>query len=276
MTDLTLSTHEIGEGVPVVIIHGWEWSGKVEELDFEPIFSKAPGFHRFYLNLPGMGGAPANSVKNLDDMYLRLTQFIDARFGKSRFLLLGTSCGGYLAHALAQRYVEQVDGVLLRVPLIEPQNSLRDLDPFQPLVVNEELISTMHSEDKTLLGNIYIQTSAYIKSLKAKYENAYNSAAKGVDKEVIDAIRSDQHRYQLSPSSVNTQTKVPAPTLIICGRHDPVVGYRDSLRLLELYPRSTYAVLDRGTHNLPVDENDLFEALVRNWLARVEEWQTYR
>lgn len=46
--------------------------------------------------------------------------------------------------------------------------------------------------------------------------------------------------------------------LIICGRHDESAGYRDSLRLLELYPQSTYIVLDRGTHGLPVGETGFF------------------
>ncbi len=115
-----LSAHEIGEGLPVLIIHGWQMRRQVEEVDFEPIFSKAPGLRRVYVDLPGMGTTPANNVKNLDDIYFRLAQFIDARFGSSRFLLVGSSCGGYLARALAQKYAEQVDGLLLRVPLIEP------------------------------------------------------------------------------------------------------------------------------------------------------------
>jgi pimeloyl-ACP methyl ester carboxylesterase len=271
--DTLMFAHEIGEGLPVLIIHGWEMDGKVEELDFEPIFTKALRFHRIYVDLPGMGATPANNVNDLDDIYLRLVQFIDARLGKSKFLLVGSSCGGYLARALAQKYIEQVDGLLLRVPLIEPKDSLRDLDAFQPLVPNEQLMSSIPSDDKALLGDVLIQTPAYIKSLKAKYENAVLSALKAADKEVLDPIRTDPRRYQISLASDGEQPELLAPTLIICGRQDGTVGYRDSLRLLELYPRSTYVVLDRGTHGLPVDENGVFEALVRDWLTRVEEWR---
>jgi pimeloyl-ACP methyl ester carboxylesterase len=269
-----LSAHEIGEGLPVLIIHGWELDGKAEELDFEPIFNaKAPGLRRIYVDLPGMGTTPANNVKDLDDMYLRLIHFIDSRIGKSKFLLMGSSCGGYLARALAQKYIDQVDGLLLRVPLIEPKNELRDLDGFQPLVRNEQLVSSIPSEDKALFGDVHVQTPAYIKSLKAKYE-AIRPSLNAADKEVLGPIREDPQRYQLSHvASADDNKKFFAPTLILCGRQDEVVGYRDSLRLLELYPRSTYAVLDRGRHDLPVDENGLFEALVRDWLTRVEEWR---
>lgn len=272
-TDSILSAHEIGEGLPVLIVHGWEMDGKVEGLDFEPVFAKVHGFRRIYVDLPGMGTTPANDIKNLDDIYLRLVQFIDSRLGKSKFLLVGSSCGGYLARALAQKYHEQVDGLLLRVPLIEPEDSLRDLDTVQPLIVNEQLMSSISNEDKELLGDILVQTPAYIKSLKAKYKQVVLPALKAANKEVLNPIRADPRRYKLSIASNYKHSKFFAPTLILCGRQDESVGYRDSLRLLELYPRSTYVVLDRGRHDLPVDENGVFEALIRDWLTRVDEWR---
>lgn len=268
-----LSAHEIGEGLPVLIIHGWQMEGKGEEVDFEPIFNKTPGLRRIYVDLPGMGTTPANNVKDLDEIYHRLVQFIDSRLGSSRFLLVGSSCGGYLARAIAQKYIDQVDGLLLRVPLIEPKDSMRDLDAFSPLVANEQLMSNLPAEDKKLLRNVLIQTPAYIKTLKAKYEEVYVPADKAADNEVLDPIRADPDRYQLSFSLDDKSAKFFAPTLVVCGRQDDNVGYRDSLRLLELYPRSTYAVLDRGTHGLPIDETGLFEALVRDWIIRVEEWR---
>lgn len=205
-----LSAHEIGEGLPVLIIHGWKMEARVEELDFEPIFSTIPGLRRIYVDLPGMGTTPAKNVKDLDDIYLRLVQFIDSRLGKSRFLLVGSSCGGYLARAIAQKYSNQVDGLLLRVPLIEPKDSMRDLDAFKPLVANEQLMSDMSAEDKTLLGDVLVQTPA----------------EKKADSQVLDPIRADPHRYQLSFSVDNEGAKFFAPTLIICGRQDESVGYR--------------------------------------------------
>lgn len=272
----TLSAHEIGEGFPILIIHGWQMSGNVEEVDLEPIFSKVPGLLRIYVDLPGMGATPANGVQDLNDMYLRLVQFIYSRLGRLNFAIVGTSCGGYLAQALVQKYKEQVDGLLLRVPLIEPNNSLRDLDPFEPLVADKQLMSSMSAEDRELLGNVLIQRPAYIRALKSKVDGVWNPAMKAADNKVLNHIRKDPSRYQVSLPSIGEPTKFFAPTLIVCGRQDDSVGYRDSLRLLELYPRSTYVVLDRGTHGLPLDasETSILEALVRDWIFRVEEWRT--
>lgn len=276
-TDSILHACEVGEGLPVLIVHGWELDGKSEELDFEPIFNRVAGFRRIYVDLPGMGKSPANGVRNLDDIYVRLQQFIDMRMGESSFLLVGSSCGGCLARALAQTYVEQVDGLLLRVPLVEPRDSLRDLDPFKPLVRNEKVMAELSSEDKALLGNVLVQTPAYIEKLKPKYKEAYQRASLAADQEALKPIREDPQRYSLSLElDSKQQPKLLVPTLIISGRQDDVVGHRDSLRLLELYPRSTFAVLDRSRHDLPVDDNGVFETLVRDWLMRVKEWRDTR
>ncbi|KAJ5984317.1 alpha/beta hydrolase [Penicillium waksmanii] len=270
-----LSANEIGEGLPILIIHGWELQGKAEESDFEPIFNTIPGLRRIYVDLPGMGTTPANNVKDLDDIYARLSQFIDSRLGRSNFLLVGSSCGAYIARAIAQKYINQVDGLLLRVPLIEPKNSMRDLDAFKTLVENKELMSTISTEDKALLGDVLVQTPTYIQALKAKQENVYIPAGNAADSEALGPIRDDPCRYQLSSAVLDENAKFFAPTLIVCGRQDQSVGYRDSLRLLELYPRSTYIVLDRGTHGLPIDDSErgVFGALVRDWVNRVGEWR---
>lgn len=37
------------------------------------------------------------------------------------------------------------------------------------------------------------------------------------------------------------------------------------------YPRASFAVLDRAGHSLHLEQRGLFEALVGEWLDRVEE-----
>ncbi|CAG8891843.1 unnamed protein product [Penicillium egyptiacum] len=166
-----LSAHEIGKGLPVVIIHGCQMEGRVEEPDFEPIFTKTAGFHRIYADLPGMGTTPANNAKDLNDIYLRL-------------------------------------------------DIMRDLNAFRPLVANEQLMSDVSDEDRSLLGDLLVQTPAYVQALEAKYENVYLPAEKAADAQVLDSIRGDSIRgdsirYQLSCTLDNESAKFFAPTLIM-------------------------------------------------------------
>jgi pimeloyl-ACP methyl ester carboxylesterase len=65
-------------------------------------------------------------------------------------------------------------------------------------------------------------------------------------------------------------TPFPGPSLILTGRQDNSTGYRDIWKFLECYPRATFGVLDGAGHNLQIDQDVLFAALVREWLERVE------
>ena len=275
-----LSAQEFGSGIPILFIHGWQMDSNAEKYDFEPVFSSSSGFRRIYVDLPAHGSSPSYQVQDLNDIYMHLTRFIAQRIGSaSHFLLVGSSCGAYLARALAIKHAQQVDGLLLRVPLIQPDNSMRDVDPFQPLVRNSTEIpndtsSPTRETEPDLPDPILIHTPAYITALHAKSTQAVLPAVRRANTQVLDPIRNDPQRYQLNPTEhASVKQKFFAPTLILTGRHDTVVGYRDSLALTEIYPRSTYVVLDRGTHGLPVDEGGVFEALVRDWLGRVDEWR---
>ncbi|MEO5965272.1 MAG: hypothetical protein ABIR11_07385 [Candidatus Limnocylindrales bacterium] len=63
-----------------------------------------------------------------------------------------------------------------------------------------------------------------------------------------------------------------APALIVAGRQDSIVGYRDGWSILEHLPRATFAVLDRAGHALEREQSALFKALAGEWLDRVEEY----
>lgn len=270
-----LASQEFGSGIPVLVVHGWQMDGNSEAADFEPIFSSSPGFCRIYVDLPAMGSSPTYDVENLSDIYTHLDRFVTHRFGSTnKFLLVGSSCGAYLARVLAAKRAQQVDGLLLRVPLIQPDNKMRDVDPFQPLVRSTEVLGRAlppGMEEDPLL----IHTQAYSAASDAKLTKLYLPAIQRANNTILDAIRNDTGRYRLSDAlEESLKQKFFAPTLILTGRHDTSVGYRDSLPLTEIYPRSTFVVLDRGTHDLPVDQRGVFDALVHDWLVRVQEWRS--
>ena len=63
----------------------------------------------------------------------------------------------------------------------------------------------------------------------------------------------------------------PGPSLIVVGRQDSVVGYRDALGILERFPRAMFAIVDAAGHNLAGERPRLLAGLVDDWLDRVEQ-----
>ncbi|KAK5055226.1 hypothetical protein LTR84_012976 [Exophiala bonariae] len=330
-----LSSLEFGPDsvASILFIPGWEMSAKAEAYDFEPIFTATltettisdeiyKRYKRIYVDLPGMGETPADGVKDLDGIFYRLVSFINFRLGSTRpFLLAGTSCGGYLARAVARHYQSRVLGLLLRVPVIVPNSEARDVDPFVPIVRNDKFMADVISElpietgfghDLTLRailkGDILVQTPEYVLELKKKYQEVFLPAMRAADASVLGPIRNDPARYRLTvpletpliqshpersgvtdtddfsggldstarnhESPPTSSSSFPVPTLIVTGRQDTDVGYRDACRILSFYERATFVTLDHAGHDLPVGEGQtrVFRALVVEWLRRVQDY----
>lgn len=270
---MPLAHKSFGEGTPILFVHGWELNKEHDIAEFEPIFAHAPGYRRVYIDLPGMGTTPADaSIVDLQSIYDEIVTFINEHISPSKFLLVGSSLGGYIVRALATQFEPQLLGVHLKVPVIEPETSRRDLDVVKPIVEDEEVVRrALEGHTTTSLDQILVQTPAYIRSLLAKLTATVLPAVAMAKMDVLEPIRNDPKRYSLEVIEKGRETVFSKPSLIIAGRHDDVVGYRDALRLLEIYPRATFAALDRGIHILPVDEGDLVQSLVLDWLRRVEE-----
>ena len=199
-----------------------------------------------------------------------LLGFIDQVLPSGRFLLAGTSGGGYLARAVAVRRLPRIAGLLLRVPAIVPDFSHRTLPSFRALVRDDALMATLDAEERALLGDVIVQ--------KRDYLETHGRRLRGVVQPAIDAtapialeIRADPKRYGFSFDLAEAEKGFEEPTLIIAGRQDMVVGYRDAWTILESYPRATFAVVDRADHGWPVEKPGLLAALIDDWLARIAE-----
>lgn len=258
-----------GEGQPVLLLHGWTMDRRLEIADYEPIFAPRNGYRRIYPDLPGMGESTAKpGLRNQDDVLEALLGFIDAVIGRERFLLAGTSLGGYLARAIAVKRRTQVAGLLLKVPAVIADTAKRDLPPFEPVVRDDALMASLSADERTALGDVLVQTPGYIAALRPKVHERVQPAI-AATQPVAHEIRADPARYGVSFDLAGAEKGFAAPTLIIAGRHDTIVGYRDAMGLLESYPRATLAVLDGADHKWPVVRLTLLEALVENWLARI-------
>jgi pimeloyl-ACP methyl ester carboxylesterase len=88
------------------------------------------------------------------------------------------------------------------------------------------------------------------------------------DYEFLNGIGFDS---QFSFEINNVVPPFSKPTLIVVGRQDSVVGYRDAWDVIENFPRATFAVLDYAGHAIGFGERDtIFMALVNDWIDRLE------
>jgi len=102
---------------------------------------------------------------------------------------------------------------------------------------------------------------------------AISGSAGGIgDQEFQTKISEKPENYGFTFDVDSISKPFTAPTLIVTGRQDSIVGYQDAWEIFENYPRATFAVLDRAGHGLYLEQEELYHMLFNEWLDRVEEY----
>ena len=232
---------------------------------FEPIFERRQRWRRIYPDLPGMGKTQGPEWLVTQDQVLDvLTDFIERVIPRERFAVAGFSYGGLLAQGLVHRLADRMDGLLLLVPSMGPEET-RDLPSHQ--VLHQEPINFEDVADENVTGfkNLAVaQTQEHLEAWKRDIIPGLRAA----DDEFLGRLRKN---YAFSFDVAALSKPFTKPALFLHGRQDNVCGYRDAWKVLENYPRATYVVLDRAGHSLHMEQRALFEALTSEWLDRVEE-----
>jgi pimeloyl-ACP methyl ester carboxylesterase len=258
--DLTIYYETYGTGRPMVMPPGRPSDHHIMQRFMEPLFVQRDGWLRIYPDLPGTGLSPsADRLATLDAMLDAMLAFIDTVIPNQRFVLAGYSYGGYLARGVASHRTVLIDGLMLCAPQVKADPTQAYLPKRTTLVEDPELVAELGP----VADLIVVQSPRVVEAVRQ------------VQAETELADFAHQERLEAAgPASFEVAPPVPfdGPTLIITARQDQIVGYRAAWDLLNNYPRATFAVLDRAGHSVPIEQDTLCQALMREWLDRVEEY----
>lgn len=99
-----------------------------------------------------------------------------------------------------------------------------------------------------------------------RYKNEIASGCSIADQEFLSKIKKNYgFSYEIDSIKFN------APSVFLLGLQDSVVGFKDAFTILEKFPRATFAILDKAGHNLQIEQENLFNSLITEWLDRVLE-----
>jgi len=264
--DIRIYYEEAGKGKPLLMLHGGGLDHRHMLYDMEPIFTNRTSWRRIYPDLPGMGKTPAADwITDQGHMLELVLEFIDTVAPAERFTVAGMSYGGYLARGIAYRRMAQMDGLLLAVPVIEPDRTKRNLPKHRVVEEDEEFLKALMPSEEWLRELIVMQSLGL---LKYQRELIFPAVAQA-DQALLKRLE-ENNAFTFNVDTL--PEPFPAPTLFVTGRFDPWCGYEDAYRILKHYPRATFAVLDCAGHALSYERNLLFTTLVSEWLDRVEAY----
>lgn len=266
--DLVFEYETIGEGLPILMVHGFSVDRETMRGCMEPVFANREGWKRIYFDLPGMGktkGVPW--IKNSDHMLEVTIQFVKKVIPNEKFLVVGESYGGYIARGIVYKEPESVLGIALICPLAVPDDAKRDNPPRTIFNKDPEIY-----KDIPQIGRYYfdVLVAVHTKEVWQRFNAEMVSGFSKANGTYLRSIRQPKN-YAYSFPVDQLPQPFKGPSLFLTGRQDSGVGYNDIWAFIEQYPRATFACLDYCGHALQIEQAGLFDALMKEWLERVKQ-----
>jgi pimeloyl-ACP methyl ester carboxylesterase len=266
--NVTIYYEIYGSGTPILMIHGWSPDHRLMKGCMEPVFqSLDTPWQRIYFDLPGMGKTKGQPwITGTDQMLDLVLEFIDGIIPNQHFVIAGESYGGYLARGVIKERTSQVDGLLLICPIAIQETQRAHSPALQVLEKDPALLNSLSEEERRYFEGITVLQH------KRVWERFKKEILPGL--QIADYSFLENCLAQHVPYGVNVdliEKPYMQPTLMIMGRQDSSVGYRDHWQLIKNYPRASFVILDKAGHNLQIEQDVLFSEMVKEWLNRVSE-----
>ncbi|AOR24003.1 alpha/beta fold hydrolase [Clostridium taeniosporum] len=265
--DININYEIIGEGKPIIMLHGYCVDHRLMTGCMENIFEKRKGYKRIYVDLPGMGKSDsAKWIINCDVMLDILIEFINEIIPNENFLIIGQSYGGYISRGIVYKMIDKVDGVILICPVIKPDKKNRNVPEHVVVKKDKVLLSKLSFEEAKEINNCLVTQN---EEIYKRYKNEVLEPIRIGDVEFLKNFQ--EEGYELSFDVDKLNKKFEKPVLILLGKQDSCVGYKDAWSILDNFARGTFAVLDGSGHNLQIEQSEVFNSLVSEWLNKVDE-----
>lgn len=255
----------LGDGKPILILHGVTLDHRYMMDVTEPAFKGREGWKRVYVDLPGHGQSPAqDTIQSQDDLLEVVMEFIEQCLPQDQFGIIGLSRGSYLARGILHLIPERITGAVLIVPGGNPSADPNRLPQHIVLEADPSIRPDLSENEIWAFENMsVIQRRDIVEKRRRIIAPAKQLFAQAQEARVFDAFDFSFREYE-------ELSVFKGPSLIVAGRQDSVSGYLDAIDLLSKFPRASLAVLDSAGHGLAWERPNLFNSLLQDWLERLE------
>lgn len=258
--DITyLRSKEPVDGDTLVLIHGFgankdNWTRLAKEFEGE--------FNIYAFDLPGHGDSskPMDIGYRFEDQVGYLNQAL-AKLGVERFHMMGNSMGGAITALYSATHPDQVQTAVLFDPagIFEYESELVDLvlEGDNPLIPKQE-------GDFDKLLDFALEKRPFVPWPIFDVMEEKAIANREVNEVIFAAIRDTG----FEPDFRNAITNIQAPVLVVWGKLDRVIDYRNADVFVEAIPNARKAILDEIGHAPMVEAPEQSARLFRDFRAR--------
>lgn len=249
-----LNVTDVGEGTPIVWIHGFPLSSGVfeDQLAIRNVRHIMP-------DLPGFGQSRA-SVGNvtIDDYARLMIEVLDQR-GIDQSVFAGLSMGGYICFAIARLAPARMRGLILIDTRETPDDDKGREGRFASIEQVNRAGTTAPVVEAMLPKMITPQAPD---ALRERVREIMTSASSGG---VTAALRA----MAVRPDSTAILPGIAVPTLVVVGDHDTITPPADAERMAAAIPRARLVRIRDAGHLSNIEKPEEFNRVVAGFVAAI-------
>ncbi len=255
--DVSICVHELGDGPPLLLVHGMGTTGYSWRYVLEPLASR---FRLVIPDLPGAGESDCPDVYLGPDVQARAILAIIDGLGLRGVPVIGNSMGGYLC---------------MRAALLDPAAMSRLVDLHSPGVPTPKMVALRWALrvlpgwrvlDRMIRKNpekwVHENVHYCDESLKSREEHREYARAlhrrdgrRAYYRQLHDTL--DSHEMKRFVAALRAR-EFPIPLTLVYAPEDPIVPPIVGDRLHALIPQARFVKLAGGSHFAHVDAVPLF------------------
>ena len=232
----TLAYVEVGQGLPVVLLHAFPLNRTMWEPQIAALFAEC---RCIVPDLRGFGDSPTTGPYSMDRYADDIAALLDS-LRIEQAVVCGLSMGGYIALAMVRRHRRLIRALVLA-------DTRATADTPEGAAKRTELISLARSSgveavvDRQLPGLIGKTTREKQPDLVRRIRDIMLQAP-------IDGIIGGSEAMRSRPDSIELLAEVDVPTLIVVGEEDAVTPPKDAKEMAQRIRESRLEVIPAAGH----------------------------
>ncbi|MCL5428602.1 MAG: alpha/beta hydrolase [Chloroflexi bacterium] len=254
-----LHFEERGRGLPLLLIHGFPFSGRMWAGQLESLSKSA---RVLAPDLPGFGDSPARQGAASVDQYAEdCLSVLDALHIMDPVVIGGLSMGGYIALAAARLFPLRVSGLILASTRAGADTAESKTTRDKTIAQVKESGASVVAESmypKLLSSDTYKDQPAVANELKAIMRTATSEG-------VIAALAAMRDRLD----STDLLPNLHMPVLIIHGKDDRVIPPAEAEGMAKAIPNNALHLIDKAGHLPNLEQPEEFNRSVTKFLGKL-------
>jgi len=264
--DLSIAYEDEGEGIAVVLIHGYPLNRQIWRYQWEGLANSAriiaPDLRNHGETAVYRQNKLSEIIHNMELLADDIAQLLDALSISKPVIVNGLSMGGYAALAFYRKYPDRVRRLILTATRArsdseaEKDNRIKAIKVAQDQGVGAIADSML---PRLLSPNTILHKPDLVGSIR---EIMLSSSLEGV----VGDLRGMMVRLD----SIPLLSRIRIPVLIVVGKDDQIIPIDEALAMNDLITDSRLEIIEDAGHLLNMEQPETYNRIVREFILSLE------